>query len=729
MTVPHCLDQCEESGRLANFDLAAGQLKEGAFRGRLYDDSDVFKLIEGAAYALRYKKDPQLERRIRIIIARIAAAQKKDGYLNSYYTTKKAGKRWTNLRGGHELYCAGHLIEAGIAWKRSTGDPSLLRVSMRFANLIDKVFGPGKRFEPPGHQEIELALFKLARETGERRYAKLALFFLEARGRFEGRQSYGTYAQDHLPVREQRKAEGHAVRNMYQSCALTDLAAEEKDKDLIQTLELLWDDVHRGKIYITGGIGSVPGIEGFGPSFVLPNDTAFTETCAAIALSLWNGRMLALTGKARYADDFERSLYNGILSGVSLGGDRFFYDNPLASRGGHKRSPWFSCACCPTNLARFLPSLGGRIFAYGPREIRVAQFIGSRASFVLAGGRVSLSLKSGLPWKGRVEIEFDTAKRQSFALLLREPAWCRGRGRLFWNGLPLESRAEKGWLRVEGSFAKGDRIELRLPMDIRRVQDDPRVQTNRGRVALQRGPLVFCFEGRDYGGHSRNLVLPKETELKAKWNPNFLGGVMTLEGKGLARQDDGSFTTIPLRAVPYFAWNNRGPGELVTWIPEQKDLAERPGQGLLLKLPDRELEASHCYSGDHLSALMDQKLPKNSSDSSIPRMTFWPLKGARGQIFCRFDKARLLDQSSVYWFDDRPEGGCRIPASYQLYYRDGDSWTPVQLQKNSSYQVVRDRFQTIRFTPAQAREWMLEIQMKKGFSTGLLEWRLGTEEK
>ncbi|HHI78869.1 MAG TPA: glycoside hydrolase family 127 protein [Planctomycetes bacterium] len=753
VTTRHCLDKCEETGRIQNFDLAAGKI-QGEFRGRLYDDSDVYKVIEGAAYALQHRRDAALEKRVEGIIARIAAAQGEDGYLNCYYSTKEKGKRWTNLRGGHELYCAGHLIEAGIAWFRATRRDSLLKVARCFADLIDATFGPEGRRAPPGHQEIELALFKLARLSGEERYARLARFFLDARGHYEGRRpgGYGSYAQDHLPVRKQRRAVGHAVRAMYQSCALTDLALLDMDpgklleknpaeaRALRATLQALWDDVHLGKIYITGGIGSVPGIEGFGPPFVLPNDTAYTETCAAIALSLWNERMLLLTGEARYADDLERSLYNGMLSGVSLSGDRFFYDNPLGSRGGHARAPWFSCACCPTNLVRFLPSLGGRIWAYGPSEIRVAQWIGSSTTIPLADGPVRVELRSELPWEGRAQLRLHPVRKQRFALYLREPSWCRGEARLQLNGSPIAARSSGGWLRIERVFAPGDRIRLDFPMEIRRVHDDPRVLGNRGRVALCRGPLVYCLEGADHGGHCRNLVLPDDSALRAVRRKDLFtrspstgallpGGLVCIEGPALARQEDGSFAPTRLRAIPYFAWNNRGPGELVTWIPRRKNLAERPGQGILLKLPDRELEASHCYPGDRLAALMDGKLPKSSSDRSIPRMTFWPLKGATGQLFCRFDQARRIESSAVYWFDDRPGGGCRVPASYQLYYRDGPSWTPVRLAPGSRYSVQRDRLNPIHFAPVRAREWMLEIQMQKGASTGLLEWRLGDKKK
>jgi uncharacterized protein len=731
VTVGHCLDQCEKTGRIANFDVAAGKVEGGRFRGRLYDDSDLYKVLEGAAYALRHKRDARLEAgletRVDAVIARIAAAQQEDGYVNCYYTTAAKGKRWTNLRSGHELYCAGHLIEAGLAYSQATGKRQLLEVAIRMADHIDSVFGPGKRQDPPGHQEIELALLALAAETGEPRYARLARFFLAARGRYEARKAggYGSYAQDHLPVREQRKAYGHAVRAVYQACGLTDLARLDRDVELAKTLTTLWDDVQLGKIYITGGIGSVPGIEGFGPPFVLPNDTAYTETCAAIALSLWNQRMLLLTRDVRYADGLERCLYNGMLSGVSLEGDRFFYDNPLGSRGGHMRSEWFSCACCPSNVVRFLPSLGGRIWAHDEDEIRVSLYISSRTSIGLAAGPVRVQMKSELPWEGKVEIEVNPAKTQKFALVLREPAWCRGRAKLTLAGKPLSLERSEGWLRVDRSWAPGDRIQLTLPMEIERVTDDPRVVTNAGLVALRRGPLVYCLEGVDHKGHARHLVLPADSKLEAVAHPDLLGGIRAIEGPGLARTKEGNSRVVRLRAIPYYAWNHRGPGELVTWIPTRVELAERPGQGIVHRMADRELEASHCYAGDSVAALMDGKLPKSSKGHDIPRMTFWPLKGAVGQLYCRFVEARALASGEVYWFDDGPSGGCRVPASWRLLFKDGESWTPVRPVAGETYGVAKDGFQRLQFAQTKAREWMLEVTMQPGWSTGVLEWRLG----
>ena len=727
VTVGHCLDQCEKTGRIANFDVAAGKVEGGRFRGRLYDDSDLYKVIEGAAYALRHERDSALEARVDAVIDRIAAAQQEDGYIDCYYTTAAKGMRWTNIRSGHELYCAGHLIEAGIAYAHATGKRQLLDVAIRMADHVDRVFGPGKRQDPPGHQEIELALLELAAETGTLRYEKLARFFLDARGHFEGRKAggYGSYAQDHLPVRQQRRAEGHAVRAVYQACALTDLARLDRDAGLAATLTALWDDVHLGKIYITGGIGSVPGIEGFGPPFVLPNDTAYTETCAAVALSLWNQRMLLLTRDVRYADDLERCLYNGMLSGVSMDGDRFFYDNPLGSRGGHLRSEWFSCACCPSNVVRFLPSLGGRIWSHDDDEIHVSQYIGSRTSIALAAGKVGVRMKSRLPWEGEVEIALQPTDRQRFVLCLREPAWGRGRAQRTLGGKKLPAERSGGWLRVDREWEPGDSVRLTLPMEIERVTDDPRVVTNAGRVALRRGPLVYCLEGVDHGGHARNLMLPADSQLRVVGHPDLLGGIRTIEGPGLARAKDGSLEDIQLHAVPYYAWNHRGVGELVTWIPARPELAERPGQGFVHRMKDRELEASHCHAGDSVAALMDGKLPANSADHGIPRMTFWPLKGAVGQLYCRFDEPRALSSCSVYWFDDRPGGGCRVPIAWRLLFKDGESWTPVRLSKGQGYGVARDAFQTVRFAGAKAREWMLEVTMRPGRSAGVLEWRLG----
>ena len=727
-TLDACLVQCEKTGRIENFAVAAGR-SEAGHQGFLFNDSDVYKILEGAAYSLSFDRDPAIEKRIDGIIDLIAASQQKDGYLNTYYTARKPKERWKNIAHGHELYCAGHLIEAGIAYKNATGKRKLFDVAVRFADYIDAQFGQGKRIDPPGHQEIELALIKLHDETGNARYGKLARFFLEQRGRHEGRQSYKAYSQDHVPVRQQDKAVGHSVRAMYQACALADVARQDGDDELRKTLEALWNDIHDGKIYVTGGIGAVAGIEGFAPSYILPNDTAYAETCAAIAIAMFDHRMYLLSGKdhdMRYIDGMETALYNGMLSGVSLQGDRFFYRNPLGSRGDRQRSEWFSCACCPSNVVRFVPAIGGMIYAHDARSIDVLLFVGSKTTIPLAAGNIAIEQTGAYPWKGDVEIRVDPEREAEFGLRLRIPKWCGNRMTLHVNGEEKPVPKGKGSVVVRRRWRKGDVCSVRIPLEVRRVHDDPRVKTNLGRVSLQRGPLIYCLEGQDHGGRSRNLAIPADAKLAAMERRNLLGGIVTIEGTARARTDEATVKDVLFRAVPYYAWNNRGKGEMVTWIPETVDLAEIPGRGATVKIAGREVWASHCWGSDTVKALADGVLPKNSTDHSIPRLTFWPRRGTEEFVYYRFAAKRTAKSCLVYWFDDEPRrGGCRTPASWRLVYRDGDAWKPVELIEGSTYGTAKDRMVETRFAPVESREFRIEVKLRKGFSAGVLEWQLG----
>ena len=497
-TLPHCLRQCEQTGRLSNFDKAAGKLP-GRFEGYFFNDSDVYKVIEGAAYVLWHGPDPQLEARLDELITRVAAAQQPNGYLNTYFTLTPSEQPWTNTRVRHELYCAGHLLEAGIAYYEVTGKRALLDVALRFVDHIAEVFGPGRSPHVPGHQEIELALVRLYRLTGEERYLRLAEFFVEQRGRAEGRDLYGEYCQDHLPVREQTRMVGHAVRAMYYYSAVTDLAGYNNDPGYLAALERLWHDTVDRKMYITGGIGSTRSNEGFTQPYDLPNEAAYCETCAAVGLCFWSHRLNLLHGQARYADVLERALYNGMLAGVALDGEKFFYVNPLASRGDHHRQPWYRCACCPSNVIRFIPAVGNYIYAQTDTAVYVNLYVGSTVELNLAGRKVALTQETRYPWDGNVRITLNPPESLELDLCLRIPGWCPG-ARVKVDGesitpLPVAD----GYVRLARTWRPGAVIEPELPMPIRRMQADPRVEADRGRVALQRGPLVYCLEAVDNG--------------------------------------------------------------------------------------------------------------------------------------------------------------------------------------------------------------------------------------
>ena len=571
---------CEQTGRISNFAKAGG-LMPGKFEGIYFNDSDVYKVLEGAAYSLAHKRDPDLEKTCDEVIAKIASAQQPDGYLYTYYTVRKElDKRWSDEKAMHETYCAGHLIEAAVAYFQATGKRAFLDVAIKLADHIDSVFGPNKKHESTGHEEIELALVKLYRQTGQEKYLKLAHFFVEERGQSKTHKLHGEYCQDLVPVREQREIVGHAVRAMYLYSAVADLAGALGDKEYGQTVDAIWKDVTERKMYVTGGIGPSSHNEGFTVPYDLPNDTAYCETCAAIGMALWNHRMMLLHADGKYADIVEKELYNGMLSGVSLDGEKFFYVNPLASRGKHHREPWFGCACCPTNVVRFLPTVGGYMYATGPKSIYVNHYVAGNAKVGIDGKAVTLKQETRYPWDGAVKINVQPQQSAQFVVCLRIPAWCKGASAKL-NGTPVRPlEQENGYARISREWKSGDVIELSLPMPVQRVYAGPQVKADVGRVALQRGPIVYCLEGVDNNGHVRNLCLPKDVQLVAEERPDLLNGVVVIKGKALAvsRKPDAPKELVAaetnLVAVPYYAWDNRAPGEMVVWLPEEPALAE-----------------------------------------------------------------------------------------------------------------------------------------------------------
>ncbi|MHB1036806.1 MAG: glycoside hydrolase family 127 protein [Pirellulales bacterium] len=558
-SLPHNFKWCEQTGRISNFEKAAK--KEGKFEGIYFNDSDVYKVLEGASYSLADHPDPVLDKTVDDVIAKIASAQQPDGYLNCYYTLVEPGKRWTNTRVMHELYCAGHLFEAAVAHHRATGKRTLLDVACKYADYIDATFGPGKKHDVPGHEEIELALVKLYRLTGQERYLNLAKFFLDQRGNAQGHTLYGEYFQDHKPVRQQSEIVGHAVRAMYLYSGVSDVAAITGDQEFVGAMDRLWQDVVLRKMYITGGIGAKHEGEAFGAAYELPNDSAYAETCAAIGLALWNHRLNLLHADARYADVLERVLYNGFLSGVAMDGVQFFYVNPLASDGKHHRQPFYPCACCPTNVVRVLPSLAGYVYARGDDDIFVNLYVAGAGKVSLKNASVSLMQETRYPWDGRVRMTVSPDKAATFGLCLRIPGWCDG-AKLQVNGQAVEKpEMVKGYARLLREWKAGDVIELDLPMPVRRMEAHPSVKTDGGRVALQRGPIVYCLEGVDNSGGVRGAVLARDPKLVAEHRGDLLGGVTVV--KGAAKNG----TTLV--AVPYYAWDHRAAGEMAVWVEQE----------------------------------------------------------------------------------------------------------------------------------------------------------------
>lgn len=586
-TIPHALRQCESTGRIRNFDRAAGALA-GEFEGWCYNDSDVYKVIEGVAHSLATQPDPRLEANVETIIGKIAAAQDASGYLNTYYTVAKPAERFTDFKDGHELYCAGHLFEAGVAWWQATGKRSLLDVARRFADFIVREVGPapGQKRVVCGHEEIELALVKLARATGDTRYLKMAAWFVDERGvERPGRALWGEYYQDHKPVRELDSVCGHAVRAMYLLTAMTDLAAITGDAALVSAIERTWTNVISRNLYVTGGVGSTIANEGFTADYDLPNDTAYCETCAAMGLVMWNHRLNLLQGDARYMDFAETALYNNIPASLSLDGTGFFYANPLASKGHHHRQEWFDTACCPSSVVRFLASVAGYFYAQSDEAACVNLYAAGMASLSVGGTPVTLTQETLYPWDGRVRIRVDAASVKSFALLLRIPGWCRGATVSINGAPPAAASVGMGYARIEREWKPGDFVDLVLPLEIRRVECHPAAPANRGRVALMRGPVVYCAEVADHPDRPvSSLSLPRDSQLTAVHRPEILGGVTTIEGPALANsparwngalyRDAAPGEPARLTAIPYCVWDNRTPGEMTVWLPESVGLAE-----------------------------------------------------------------------------------------------------------------------------------------------------------
>lgn len=597
VTIPYAFGKCEETGRIDNFLLAAGQM-DGEHKGDFpFDDTDPYKILEGAAYVLSVQPDAELDKYLDELIAKIAAAQEEDGYLytcrtNSCERLKNwfGNERWERLGRSHELYNMGHLYEAAVAHYQATGKRSLLNVVLKNADLIDRVFGPGRNEEAPGHQVIEMGLVKLYRITGDERHLRLAKFLLDTRG--PGDEAYH---QSHKKPYDQSEAVGHAVRASYMYSGMADVAAMTGDERYLKAIDRIWKDVVSKKLYLTGGIGATGRGEAFGKAYELPNETAYCETCAAIGNVFWNHRMFLFHGDAKYIDVLERTLYNGLISGVSLEGNRFFYPNPLASHGQHQRSPWFGCACCPGNIARFVASVPGYVYAEAENNLYVNLFVQGAATIKMEERTVRVRQQTEYPWNGKIKLTVDPEPAGRFAVSVRIPGWAQNRPvpsdlyrylddkarkvRVTVNGEKADVDVDKGYVRLKRRWQPGDVIELGLPMPIRRVLAHDQVEADRGRVALERGPLVYCLEWPDNEGQVFNLVLDDQTKLRAEHEKDLLGGVTVLRGNATALRYDGDGKTLrrakrEFVAIPYYAWAHRGQGQMAVWLARDEARAE-----------------------------------------------------------------------------------------------------------------------------------------------------------
>ena len=559
VTLGVCIDQIEnQTGRIRNFENAA--LKQGNHSGIYFDDSDVYKALEGMAYSLQNNPDPVLEAKCDEWIAKFAAAQEKDGYINTYYTLTGLDKRWTEMD-KHEMYCAGHMIEAGVAYYNVTGKRDLLDVCIKMADHMMTQFGPGKRDWVPGHEEIELALVKLYQATGEKKYLDFSEWLLDERGKGLGANNGepwdAAYHQDDKPVREMTDIAGHAVRAMYLYCGMADVAAYTGDQGYIDALNRLWDDVVLRNMYITGGIGQSAHNEGFTEDYSLPNLTAYCETCASVGMVYWNWRMNQFTGDGKYVDVMERSMYNGALAGISLNGDRFFYVNPLESLGDHHRKAWYGCACCPSQICRFLPSIGNYIYGVSNDAVWVNLYIGNQASVKYGKKDLTLTQETNYPWEGAVKITIGAKSPVNVEMRLRIPGWCKSYT-VKVNGAEVKPQIESGYAVLPGKWSDGDAIELNMDMPVEVVAADPRTKEDEGMRAIQRGPIVYCIEEADNKDGFDDLKISENADFTTAFEKDLLNGVVTIDAKVGDRT---------LKYIPYYSWDNREAGKMKVWVP------------------------------------------------------------------------------------------------------------------------------------------------------------------
>ena len=748
VTIPFAFEQCEKSGRMDNFERAAKGLRGEPLSNRKpppypFDDTDPYKVLEGASYTLAVKPDPVLEDYLDSLITKIGMAQEPDGYLYTARTINpehphawSGPQRWLkDPDESHELYDAGHLFEAAAAHYQATGKTNLLHIALKEADLLCNTFGPEKLHIWPGHEIVEMGLVKLYRVTGHARYLNLAKFFLDVRG-----PGGDQYHQSLIKPIDQREAVGHAVRAGYLYSGMADVAALTGDQRYLQAIDAIWEDVVAKKLYITGGIGAVGGGEAFGPAYFLPNMSAYCETCAAVANDYWNERLFLLHADAKYVDVMERTLYNGLLSGVSLDGKKFFYPNPLESNGQHARSPWFGVACCPGNITRFLASVPGYVYGQRGQDLYVNLYVAGTADIKLDNGTaVQITQGTRYPWNGNVRLAVSPARKTRFTLLLRIPGWARGEPvpsdlyrfmdqtsepvTIRVNGQPVPVTPVKGYVSLKRIWKHGDAVELNLPMPVRRIQANDQVAADRGRVALQRGPLVYCAEWPDNpDGQVRNLLLADNTPLKAEFDSKLLNGVEVITGKALriSRDDAGELkrTEQDFKAIPYYAWANRGRGQMAVWLADSESSVRVPARPTIAS----RSRVTVSGGGKNPRAINDQMEPASSSDSENSFFHWWPRKGTDEWVEYAFPASCTVSNAQVYWFDDTGTGECRLPASWRVLYKDGEQWKPVET--SDPYPVAKDQYNEVHFKPVTTTGLRLEVKLQPHWSAGIQEWKV-----
>ena len=701
------------------------------------------------------KYDKALDAYLDSVITLIATAQEPDGYLTTCVTNKCYrlsgwwGKsRWEKIN-SHELYNSGHLYEAAVAHYRATGKRNLLDVAIKNADLVCEVFGPneGQKHVPSGHPIAEMALAKLYKVTGDEKYLKMAKYFVEETGRGTDGHRLSEYSQDHKPILQQDEIVGHAVRAGYLYSGVADVASLTQDTAYFNALSRIWENMASKKLFITGGIGSRPQGEGFGPNYELNNHTAYCETCAAIANVYWNHRMFLATGNAKYADVLERALYNGVISGVSLSGDKFFYDNPLESMGQHERQQWFGCACCPGNVTRFMASVPFYMYATQSNDIYVNLYIQSKAELNTETNNVKLEQITTYPWDGKVSISVNPEKEQEFALRVRIPGWAQDapvptdlysftdKAKAYTisiNGKKVNATQLDGYATILHDWKTGDVVEINFPMDVRRVKANDNVEDDRGKLAIERGPIMFCLEGKDQvDSIVFNKFIPDGTSMEATYDADLLNGVMVLTGTAKEIEKDGSVKEVPFKAIPYSTWNNRGADQMAIWIPEAAEYA-RPtpeptiaskAHTLMIQAPIQKDAPESASVETWAWGVNDQWEPKRSSDISKPYHYWWLRNGTQETLAYQFDQPYTISNVEVYWLDfDHYDGDFRVPESWKLYYKDGKSWKEVEAL--NEYTVKKDCYNSLDFKPVKTTGLKIAAQLQKGASGGVIEWKV-----
>ena len=752
VTIPLAFSKCEETGRYTNFEKAANPSDSYKVEGYSFDDTDVYKTIEGASYSLQTYSDKRLVAYIDSVLDIVAKAQEPDGYLytsrtmNPKHPHNWAGdKRWSKEEDlSHELYNLGHMVEGAVAHYQATGSRKFLDIARRYADCVCREVGanPGQACVVPGHQIAEMALCKLYVLTGEKKYLDEAKFLLD----YRGKTSFKTeYSQSHKPVVEQDEAVGHAVRAAYMYAGMADVAALTGDKSYIEAIDKIWENIVGKKMYITGGIGSTASGEAFGKNYELPNMSAYCETCAAIGNVYVNYRLFLLHGESKYYDVLERSLYNGLISGVSLDGGAFYYPNPLESMGQHQRQPWFGCACCPSNIARFIPSLPGYVYAVKDMNVYVNLFMSNTSALKVNGKKVNIAQTTEYPWNGDIAIKVADNKAGLWAMKIRIPGWVRNQvvpSDLYEysdnlrpqyavevNGVKMEGKlTDDGYFTISRKWKKGDVVRVHFDMEPRTVRANGKVAADRGYVAIERGPVVYCAEWPDNDFDIMGALINQEPKMTvedgtlhakdAKVADYFIKTIKT-DAQTLSFDKSGRLTAkdVKMTLIPYYAWCHRGSGKMRVW--QAQDLsASRPSKPATLASQSKITASTPASS---LSSINDRLVPKDGNDRSMPYYHWWPKKNCTEWIAYEFQKAATVQSATVYWFDDGPWGGCRIPKAWRMFYKDANGqWQPVT--GADKYPSVKGSACTVNFDPVSTTAVKMEIDLPEDNSAGLFEW-------